>query len=108
MCARDVETVSWTALLSTRRLGGGDVGADAIQEFFRRRRDTAWFESFGRSEQRDLLEFEGNAVALRLATRRAGPLSPCGLDLTCATLGALVKYPCASIDAQGRDAERKS
>ena len=86
----------------------GHAGEDAIREFFARHRDSAWCAAFTPTQQGDLLEFEGNALALRLATRRAGPLSPHGLDLTCATLGALVKYPCASADAQGPSAGRKS
>ena len=86
----------------------GHVGEIAIQELFERHRESAWFRAFSETERHDLLAFEGNAVALRLATGAAGPLSPRGLDLSCATLGALVKYPCASVDALGKEAARKS
>src|SRR5678809_1535091 len=44
----------------------------------------------------DFLQFEGNAQSLRLALRTARPSGPAGLNLCFATLGALVKYPCAS------------
>ncbi len=86
----------------------GHVGEIAIQELFERHREASWFREFSETQRHDLLAFEGNAVALRLATGASGPLSPRGLDLSCATLGALVKYPCASIDAQGKAAQRKS
>ena len=86
----------------------GHVGEVAIRELFARHREDPWFAAFSDGEQKDLLQFEGNAVALRLATGRSGPLSPRGLDLSCATLGALVKYPCASVDAEGNKSPRKS
>lgn len=91
----------------------GHVGEDAIREFFQRlgaaegEPSAAWFGALGDAERGDLLALEGNAIALRLVTRGGG-LAPHGLDLTCATLGALTKYPCGSLDAQGKRAERKS
>ena len=38
--------------------------------------------------------FEGNAQGFRLLTRVTDPIKDCGLNLTCATLGAFTKYPC--------------
>lgn len=38
--------------------------------------------------------FEGNAQGFRLLTRICDPIKDCGLNLTCATLGAFTKYPC--------------
>lgn len=40
--------------------------------------------------------FEGNAQGFRVLTRIGDPIRGNGLDLTCATLGAFTKYPCAS------------
>ena len=44
--------------------------------------------------------FEGNAQGFRLLTRICDPIKDCGLNLTCATLGAFTKYPCtlATVD----------
>ena len=39
-------------------------------------------------------KFEGNAQGFRLLTRVCDPIKDCGLNLTCATLGAFTKYPC--------------
>jgi dGTPase len=48
-------------------------------------------------EQRsDFTKFEGNAQALRLVSRLQNTVGRAGLNLTAATLGALMKYPVAS------------
>jgi dGTPase len=44
----------------------------------------------------DFTRFEGNAQALRLVTRLQNTSGPAGLNLTAATLAALIKYPVAS------------
>ena len=84
----------------------GHVGEDAFREFFRgffARHDGApWTRSLTPAQRADLLRFEGNAQSLRIVTRLARPLPGHGLDLTCGTLGALVKYPCASTAARGK------
>ncbi|MCC6349795.1 MAG: dNTP triphosphohydrolase [Candidatus Eisenbacteria bacterium] len=82
----------------------GHVGEDAIREFFDRERPF-WNELTER-QRRDLLAFEGNAQTLRIVTRLERPSSPGGLQLTAATLGALVKYPCSSLAADRGSPER--
>lgn len=51
----------------------------------------------------DFIKFEGNAQALRLVSRLQNTAGPAGLNLTAATLAALMKYPVAS---NGTDASR--
>lgn len=46
----------------------------------------------------DLIHFEGNANALRILTHAFKGKDPKGFDLTYATLGAIIKYPCAAVD----------
>ena len=75
----------------------GHVGEDAIREFFDRERP--FWDELTERQRRDLLAFEGNAQTLRIVTRLERPSSPGGLQLTHATLGALVKYPCSSLAA---------
>jgi dGTPase len=75
----------------------GHVGEDAIREFFVREKPF-WNEMDDR-QQRDLLAFEGNAQTFRIVTRLERPTRPGGLQLTFATIGALVKYPCSSLAA---------
>lgn len=75
----------------------GHVGEDAIREFFAREKPF-WGDLTDR-QQKDLLAFEGNAQTLRIVTRLERPARPGGLQLTHATLGALVKYPCSALAA---------
>lgn len=82
----------------------GHVGEDAIREFFDRQRP--FWDELTERQRRDLLAFEGNAQTLRIVTRLERSTSPGGLQLTCATLGALVKYPCSSL-AAGRDSPHR-
>ena len=82
----------------------GHVGEDAIREFFARERP--FWDALSERQRRDLLAFEGNAQTFRIVTRLERPTRTGGLQLTFATLGALVKYPCSSM-AASRDARDK-
>ena len=52
------------------------------QQPLAKHRDAPWFTSLCDTQRHDLLAFEGNAVALRLAARATSTLSPYGLDLS--------------------------
>ncbi len=82
----------------------GHVGEDAIKEYFDVHRPL-WGELTAR-QQADLLQFEGNAQTLRIVTRLERPSVGGGLQLTNATLGALVKYPCTSLVAHKKAPEK--
>ncbi len=93
----------------------GHAGEAAIREFFARLREgapgnpkAAWLAQLSDGQQGDLIHFEGNAQAFRLATRTARPTASQGLDLTAATLAALVKYPCPSTRAYAAPARGRS
>ena len=47
-------------------------------------------------EWKDLINFEGNANAIRILSRQYQGKSKGGLRLTYTTLASLLKYPCAS------------
>src|SRR5262249_48171638 len=53
-------------------------------------------------ERADLTLFEGNAQALRVATRLQWSGQAYGMNLTAATLSALVKYPCSSVEVNSK------
>ena len=57
-------------------------------------------EELGPVQRAEFEHFEGNAQGFRVVTRLQNPDNPGGLQLTCATLGAALKYPCpaAAID----------
>lgn len=54
------------------------------------------FEPVPVEHRLDFTKFEGNAQSLRLVSRLQNTLGDAGLDLTAATLAALMKYPVAS------------
>ncbi len=83
----------------------GHVGEDAIREYFQQ--DSRLLEGLSERQRSDLTNFEGNAQTFRIVTRLERPTRTGGLQLTLATLGALVKYPCSSITAS-HSSQRKS
>ncbi|MEW6729391.1 MAG: dGTP triphosphohydrolase [Pseudomonadota bacterium] len=76
----------------------GHQGERAIQTWFERHADSVLGPEHGLSEamRQDFLRFEGNAQALRLLTKLQILNDDYGLNLTHATLAALIKYPVAS------------
>ena len=79
----------------------GHVGERAIQEYFLGAAPPGLLDPLDDRERQDLLRFEGNAQAFRILTRLERPWRGGGLALTCATLGAFMKYPCTSDVAAG-------
>lgn len=86
----------------------GHNGEFAIRSWFEDRLDPNQSrEGWGnflkiKGDQRlaDFTSFDGNAQAFRVVTRLQGWRNRGGLQLTCMTLGALIKYPFDSIRAQ--------
>lgn len=58
-------------------------------------------------EWQDLINFEGNANAIRILTRKYEGKSAGGLRLTYTTLASLLKYPCASNEVNKKYKHRK-
>ncbi len=54
-------------------------------------------------KQNDIRYFEGNAQGLRLVTNTEGFHEEAGLNLTVATLGAMIKYPRTSTESKGKN-----
>jgi len=79
----------------------GHAGEAAIRDYFAGQ-GRHWLDGLSDAQQADLLRFEGNAQGLRTVVRLQHPDQPGGLQLTCATLGASVKYPCDALGG-GRD-----
>ncbi|WP_417396214.1 deoxyguanosinetriphosphate triphosphohydrolase [Gimesia chilikensis] len=74
----------------------GHSGESAIQKWAKEYLDkNKIFDS--EHERKDLCEFEGNAQGLRVITRVQTNRRRGGLQLTLATLGAMMKYPCGSL-----------
>jgi dGTPase len=66
------------------------------------------FEPVPEEQQSDFTKFEGNAQALRLVSRLQNVVGTAGLNLTAASLAALMKYPVASHERRkGHAASKK-
>lgn len=76
----------------------GHQGEEAIASWFRRHRAGVLDGDHGLTEamKQDFLRFEGNAQTLRLLTKLQLINDDYGLNLTMATLAALIKYPVSS------------
>ena len=74
----------------------GHSGEDAIVTFFKRNAHLGKHH-FNEKEWADLINFVGNANAIRLLTQKQTGKSHGGLLLTYATLASIAKYPCEAI-----------
>ncbi|HHJ38972.1 MAG TPA: deoxyguanosinetriphosphate triphosphohydrolase [Methylothermaceae bacterium] len=72
----------------------GHAGEDAIREWF-----AAWgkLNPLDEAQRQDLLRFEGNAQGFRTLCVLQNPGQPGGMQMTCATLAVMAKYPRASV-----------
>jgi dGTPase len=104
-----LKTVVATACLA-HDLGNpafGHSGESAISKFFVSGSGNSGLRSkFSDKEWADLISFEGNANALRILTRTFRGRQPGGFRLTYSTLAAMMKYPCAAWESQGKSGPR--
>lgn len=85
----------------------GHSGEEAISKYFKKRdtekdEDLEFKKNFNDSEWNDLINFEGNANAIRILTQQQRGRVYGGYRLTYSTLGAIIKYPCESLASEGR------
>lgn len=73
----------------------GHSGEKAISQYFVDRESTLRLQ-FSDAEWSDLIEFEGNANAIRVLTHAWKGRLPGGYGLTYPTIAAIAKYPCES------------
>ena len=75
----------------------GHQGEKAIQDWFKEElKESKYIDHF-----QDFLNFDGNAQTLRLVTSLHSADGHFGMDLTTATLAAMVKYPVFNSDKKG-------
>lgn len=74
----------------------GHSGEDAIASYFIKN-ETELKAKFSNEEWADLINFEGNANAIRVLTQQQNGKSEGGLKLTYSTLSSIAKYPCEAI-----------
>ena len=71
----------------------GHAGEYAIRDWFMHPDRKQILQNLNNNEQLDLLAYEGNAQGFRILTRNEHHPDLGGMRLTCATLGAFMKYP---------------
>lgn len=74
----------------------GHSGEDAIASYFEQN-ETALKPFFNDKEWADLVNFEGNANAIRVLTNQQQGKDAGGIQLTYSTLSSIAKYPCEAI-----------
>ena len=75
----------------------GHAGEEAIRHWFAHSAAAKPFhDMFDAAEYSDIARYEGNAQGFRVLTKLEMPDRRGGMQLTCATLGALAKYPGSS------------
>ncbi len=90
----------------------GHSGEDAISTYFLDSKDKkidgiALRNFFSEKEWNDLIQFEGNANALRVLAQNFNGKAEGGLGLTMTTLASIFKYPCGSSEVNKRFKHRK-
>ncbi|SEI64471.1 dGTPase [Azotobacter beijerinckii] len=78
----------------------GHAGEEVIKEWFKKNKDEPFLKKLKPEEISDFLYFDGNAQSFRTVTYIENNPSAGGMNLTFATLGALVKYPYSSAKAE--------
>lgn len=84
----------------------GHSGEDAIASYFERN-STDLQQKFNEKEWADLVNFEGNANAIRVLTHQQNGKDLGGTQLTYTTLASIAKYPCEAIAKQKGIIHRK-
>lgn len=74
----------------------GHAGEEVIKEWFGRNKDKDFLKELSKNELEDFLNLDGNAQSFRIVSQIENNLFAGGMNLTFATLGALVKYPYSS------------
>ncbi len=84
----------------------GHSGEDAIASYFKKN-ESSISPQLSKEEWNDLVNFEGNANAIRVLTQQQNGKSEGGLLLTYSTLSAIAKYPCESVAKDKQFIHRK-
>ncbi|TXF78942.1 dGTP triphosphohydrolase [Chryseobacterium sp.] len=84
----------------------GHSGEDAIASYFEKN-ENSLKSKFSEKEWADLVNFEGNANAIRVLTHQQNGKDEGGTQLTHSTLVSIAKYPCEAIAKKKRTVHRK-
>ncbi|RYF88621.1 MAG: dNTP triphosphohydrolase [Chitinophagaceae bacterium] len=85
----------------------GHSGEDAIASYFSRNEKELRSQFDNDAQWLDLINFEGNANAIRILTQQQNGKSGGSFNLTASTMAAIAKYPCESAGKQKGILHRK-
>lgn len=74
----------------------GHAGEEVIKEWFKENEEKDCLSSLSQAEKDDFQNLDGNAQSFRIVSQLENNLFAGGMNLTFATLGALIKYPYSS------------
>ena len=74
----------------------GHTGEDALREWFAQPENQRYLDGLSPAQLKDLQTYEGNAHALRIVCTTEMYAGRGGMRLSCASIGALLKYPWTS------------
>lgn len=74
----------------------GHTGEAALREWFANPKHDIYLENLNEIQRQDICTYEGNAHSLRTVLRLEMYQNQGGMRLSCASIGALLKYPWAS------------
>lgn len=84
----------------------GHAGEYAIRDWFMHSDREPILQHLSINERLDLLAYEGNAQGFRLLVRNEHHPDNGGMRLTCATLGAFMKYPWLATHSNDKDVDK--
>lgn len=84
----------------------GHSGEDAIASYFERNENNLK-SKFTEKQWADLVNFEGNANAIRVLTNKQNGKDEGGIQLTLSTLSSILKYPCEATAKEKGILQRK-
>ncbi len=74
----------------------GHAGEEVIKEWFKKNKSKEFLKALTQKEKDDFENLDGNAQSFRIVSQLENNLFAGGMNLTFATLGALIKYPYSS------------
>lgn len=80
----------------------GHTGESALREWWQLNDNVRYLDGLSASQKSDVMTFEGNAHSLRIVASLEMYAHTGGMQLTCASLGTLLKYPWCSDDELSR------
>ncbi len=86
----------------------GHAGEEAIRAWFKDSANADILEGLTEEQRKDFENFEGNAQGFRILTRLEHNVDKGGMRLTCATLGAMLKYPWTSSEIKPTSSEKEN